>query len=183
MTAKTFLLIVLSCLLVVGCKKSEEKNEPTPPEPTFTKITEDQLKSYFPYTVGKRLAFESEESTADLYYTIKEVKFTNNSNKMELFVSMKEEGVHTTGLSYQVIEMKTIVTDSKILKTEFTNYRIYSSSKVWETTGSYTYDASKNDSLPEKIVLSNGAIIQKDKGLVYYEDHDSYKWYFWAFLQ
>ena len=102
---------------------------------------------------------------------------------MELFVSMKEEGVHTTGLSYQVIEMKTIVTDSKILKTEFTNYRIYSSSKVWETTGSYTYDASKNDSLPEKIVLSNGAIIQKDKGLVYYEDHDSYKWYFWTFLQ
>lgn len=183
MKAKSFLFIVLSCLLVVGCKKSEEKNEPTPSEPTFTKITEDQLKSYFPYAVGKRLGFDSEESTADLYYTIKEVKFTNNSNKMELFVSMKGEGSGSTGIAYQIIDMKTTVTNGKILNTEFTNYKIYNSSKLWETTASYTYDASKNDSLPEKITLSNGAIIKKDKGLVYYEDNDSYKWYFWAFLQ
>ena len=183
MKTKTLFLILLSSLLVVGCKnKSEENNEPTPPEPSFTKITEEQLMSYFPYTTGRRLAFET-ESYATLYYTVTEAKLTNNSNIMELNVSMKEEGVETTGLTYQVIDMKTTVTDSKILKTEFTNYRVYSSSKMWETTGSYTYDASKNDSLPEKIVLTNGAIVQKDKGLIYYEDYDSYKWYFWAFLQ
>lgn len=183
MKARTFLFIVLSCLLVVGCtKKSEDEPTPTPSEPTFTKITEEQLMSYFPYTTGRRLAFET-ESYATIYYTVKEAKLTNNSNKMELYVSMKGEGDGSTGVAYQVIDMKTTVTDSKILKTEFANYLIYSSDKKWETTGSYTYDASKNDSLPEKIVLSNGAIIQKDKGLIYYEDYDSYKWYFWAFLK
>ena len=183
MKAKTLFLILLSSLLVVGCKnKSEENNEPTPPEPTFTKITEDQVKSYFPYTTGRRLAFET-ESYATIYYTVKEAKLTNNSNKMELYVSMKGEESGSTGVAYDIIDMKTTVTDSKILKIEFTNYSVYSSSKIWETTGSYTYDASKNDSLPEKIVLSNGAIIQKDKGLIYYEGYDSTKWYFWQFLK
>ena len=183
MKAKTLFLILLSSMFVVGCKKSEEKAEPTPPqEPTFTKITEDQVKSYFPYTTGRRLAFETESYT-DLYYTVTEAKLTNNSNKMELYVSMKGEESGSTGVAYEIIDMKTTVTDSKILKTEFSNYSVYYSSKIWETTGSYTYDASKNDSLPEKIVLSNGAIIQKDKGLIYYEGYDSTKWYFWAFLQ
>jgi len=44
--------------------------------------------------------------------------------------------------------------------------------------GTYTYDASQNDSLPERISLSDVATIKKDIGLTYYVDDDGYEFYF-----
>ncbi len=174
MKAKSFLFIIMSCLLVVGCTKKSE-DEPTPPEPSFTKITEDQVKSYFPYAVDDQIVFRG-EGWSDHTYTVKESSFTNKAGKMNLAVSMTGRDTFISSKDTYTIELKVEVTDNKILKIDFLQYlNIQPSSK---TTGTYTYDASKNDSLPEKIVLTNGAIVQKDKGLVYYEDYDSYKLYF-----
>jgi hypothetical protein len=175
MKAKTLLLIALSSLLIVGCKKSEENNEPTSPEPSFTKITEEQLKSYFPYAVDDKIIF-SNEGFSNLTYTVKDCLFNNKAGKMKLAVSMNGRADFSDH-DATTIELNAEVTDNKILKIDFLEYLINQPSA--KTTGTFTYDASKNDSLPEQIVLSNGAIIKQDKGLVYYEDCYSYKWSFW----
>ena len=175
MKTKTFLLIALSCLLVVGCKKSEEKNDPTPPEPTFTKITEDQLKSYFPYAVDDKIIFRSNLTRNDHTYTVQECSFTNKAGKMNLAVSMKGREPFADH-DQLTIELKAEVTDNKILKIDFLQYLIVQPAS--RTTGSYTYDASKNDSLPATITLSDGTVIKQDKGLSSYIDYDSEEWAF-----
>lgn len=170
MKTKTFLFIVLSSLLAVACSKDSE----TPP--SFNKITEEQLKSYFPYAKGDQMEFEPENAPWNfITYTVKEFAFANKEGKMTVTVSMagREPASKTDDFS---IELNAEVTDNKILKIDFAERIITIPSSL--VTGTYTYDAGKEDGLPEEITLSNGAIVKKDKGLVYYEDYDSNKIYF-----
>lgn len=177
MKARSFLFIIMSCLLVVGCtKKSEDEPTPTPSEPSYTKITEDMLKSYFPYAVDDQIVFRNEIlSVEDNIYTVKECTFTNKAGKMNLAISMNGKQILNEKDQF-IMEWNAEVTDNKILKIDFVQYLIVQPSN--KTIGTYTYDASKDGELPAKITLSNGAIIQQDKGLTYYEDYDSGKWYF-----
>ena len=182
MKAKSFLLIALSCLLVVGCKKSEEKTEPTPPEPSFTKITEDQLKSYFPYIVGDEFIFRCDVIVEDRILRVDNYSFTNKAGKMIVDVNFigRERYAHIDGSNpeYFHIDLKAEVTNNKILKMDSEyEYIIYMPYDT-KVPGTYTYDASQNDSLPERISLSDVATIKKDIGLTYYVDDDGYEFYF-----
>ena len=178
MKAKTLLLIALSSLLVVGCKKSEENNEPTSPEPSFTKITEDQLKSYFPYTVGDEYIFRCEVGVEDRIFRVADYSFTNKAGKMTVDVSLIGRERYSSDDEFLSIDLKAEVTDNKILKmsSEY-DYIIYMPVGT-KVLGTYTYDASKNDSLPAKISLSDVATIKKDIGLSYYVDDVGYQFYF-----
>ena len=49
MKATKLLLIVLSCMLVIGCKKNKSDDEPTPPTPQTDTISAQVLQSYYPY--------------------------------------------------------------------------------------------------------------------------------------
>ena len=174
MKAKTLFLILLSSMLIVGCKnKSEENNEPTPPEPSFTKITEDQVKSYFPYAVDDKIIFYNDR-ILDANYTVKDFTLTNKSDKLNILVTMT--GTDFMGTETYAMELKAELISNKILKMDFSERII--TIPTSNVTGTYTYDASKGEELPTEIILSNGAIIKKDKGLVYYEDYDSNPWNF-----
>ena len=174
MKAKNVFYLLLSCLLIVGCKnKSEENNEPTPPEPSFTKITEDQVKSYFPYAVDDKIIFYNDR-ILDAIYTVKDFTLTNKSDKLNILVTMT--GNDFMGTETYAMELKAELISNKILKMDFSERII--TIPTSNVTGTYTYDASKGEELPTEIILSNGAIIKKDKGLVYYEDYDSNPWNF-----
>jgi hypothetical protein len=92
----------------------------------------------------------------------------------------RERYAHIDGSNpeYFHIDLKAEVTNNKILKIdseyEYIIYMPYDS----KVPGTYTYDASQNDSLPEKISLSDVATIKKDIGLTYYVDDDGYEFYF-----
>lgn len=166
MKAKSFLLIALSCLLVVGCKKSDDSNA----EEQFTKITEEQVKSYFPYAVDDRQLFIS--NIGYLYYTVAENSFTNTAGKMNIKVLLNGKDVY--GSDYCTVELKAEVTDNKILKVDFTHS--FTRTAAHNIIGSYTFDASKGEDLSDEITLSCGAIIKKNVGLLYYKDYSSYEW-------
>ena len=176
MKATKLLLIALSCMLIVGCKKSQNEPEESQPQGTTTVITEDQLKSYFPYAVGDKIVFRNDDQFYDYTYTVKVYSFTNQAGKMNLIVSMKGSDSSSIDPEVLSIELKAEVTDNKILKIDFENSIKNMPKSI--VTGTYTYDASKEDELLEKITLSNGAIIKEKKGLVYYEDYESGEWYF-----
>lgn len=163
MKARTFLFIVLSCLLIVGCKKSQ--NEPE--ESTPTVITEEQLMSYFPYKNADRLVFRS--STYDVTYTVLECRATKSDDEMIVNVSMTGSTYMTDGY-YMIV--KIVVTDQQ-LKMDF-------SQNIADigTEGTYLLDLSKGEKLPETIILSNNAVIKQNEGIVSYIDGYSDKWNF-----
>ena len=167
MKATKLLLIALSCLLIVGCKKSQnEPKEPLPQE-TPTVITEEQLMSYFPYKNADRLVFRG--STYDVTYTVLECRATKSDDKMIVNVSMTGSTYLTDGY-YMIV--KIVVTDQQ-LKMDF-------SQNIADigTEGTYLLDLSKGEKLPETITLSNNAVIKKNEGIVSYIDGYSDKWYF-----
>lgn len=170
MKARTFLFIVLSCLLVVGCKKSQNEPEEPLPQETPTVITEEQLMSYFPYKNGDRILFERYD-LEKVIYTVEDVKTSKDAGKIHLDISMSgTEYLDPTTPYY--ITLTAEVTD-KQFKIDFSQ-QLY----VFPATkGNYVYEG-KGEELPETITFSNNAVIKKDKGLIYYKDADSGEWNF-----
>ena len=172
MKATKLLLIVLSCMLVIGCKKNKSDDEPTPPAPQTDTISTELLKSYFPYKNMDKIVFESRGS-ADVIYTVITAKTIYENKKLQLTTTMN--GVDDIRSGTYFVSLKAEVTNGTLLKINFQQI----TGGAFEINGSYTYDATKGKEIPETITLSNGAIIKKNVGLYYYKDTDFLEWTFY----
>lgn len=173
MKATKLLLILLSCMLVVGCKKNNTEDEPTPPTPQTDTISAEQLKSYFPYKNMDKIVFRSTYAAGgDVTYTVISSKLSYEKNNMQLITTMSGTDYDKTNY---FISLKGVVTDGTLLQIDFQQI----TANAFEIKGNYTYDATKEKELPETITLSNGAIIKKNTGLYYYKDTDLLEWTFY----
>lgn len=172
MKASKLLLIVLSCMLVIGCKKNKTEDEPTPPTPQYPVITMDSLKAYFPYQTVDRLIFEESGGFLGLTYTVKEATFTSKDNKMIASIFM--DGIMETSSSdlHSDVQMTAEVTDKHLLKATV----VVTYNGNYSVEGTYEYDTAKSGKLPDKLNFSNGAIVEKDKGLTHYVDAFGKEW-------
>ena len=171
MKATKLLLIVLSCMLVIGCKKNKSDDEPTPPAQQTDTISAQVVQSYFPYKNMDKIVFES-RGTADVTYTVVDAKTTYGNKKLQFTTTMN--GSDGRGGTY-FVSLKAEVTNGTLLNINFQQI----TGGAFEINGSYTYDATKEKEIPETITLSNGAIIKKNVGLYYYKDTDFLEWTFY----
>lgn len=174
MKATKLLLIMLSCMLVIGCKKDKTEEEPTPPTPQYPTISMDSLKNYFPYKTGDQIYFRG--WGGNVIYTINKATFESEGNKIYINITM--DGDYNYGDAEYLVEMKVEVTDRKTLRATFYECIVYSGEHRFPTEGDYFYDTSKSGDLPEMFTFTNGAIIKKGTGLSYYLDADSRPWTF-----
>ncbi len=174
MKASKLLLIVLSCMLVIGCKKNKTEDEPTPPTPQYPVITMDSLKAYFPYQSGDEIYFLSGGAFSTVY-TVNEATFASKDNKMIVSIFMK--GIMQTSTSdvHSDVHMTAEVTDQHLLKATF----VITYNGSYSIEGTYEYDTAKSGELPNKFNFTNGAIIEKDQGLIHYVDYFNNVWEFW----
>ena len=170
MKATKLLLIILSCMLVIGCKRNNS-DEPTPPSQQTDTISIELLKSYFPYKNMDKIVFES-HGTADVTYTVIDAKTTYENKKLLLTTTMNGSDGRS-GIYF--VSLKAEMTNGTLLKISFQQI----TGSAFEINGSYTYDATKEKEIPETITLSNGAIIKKNIGLYYYKDTDLLEWTFY----
>jgi hypothetical protein len=166
MKTTKLLLLVLSCMLVIGCKRNNA-DEPTPPTPQYPNITMDSLKSYFPYKTGDRVVFRLREISVN--YTVNEATFVSKDNKIIANISM-DGSVPTFGTPFHV-KLAAEVTDNHILKTTFSL-----ASSGQPKVGSFEYDTAKKGVLPDKFNYSCGAIVEKNIGLTHYLDVQGSEW-------
>ena len=147
-----------------------------PEEPT-QKITEEQFKSYFPYSNGDRMVFFN-DLIGDVTYTVLESSSINSANKMNIKVTMV--GTNYLGEQLYFILLNGEVADNKIIKIEFSQglEDSMNTNGTIPANGSYVFDVSAGETLPSVITLSDGSIIEQDKGITYFVDFDSEKWYF-----
>ena len=171
MKAAKLLLIVLSCMLVIGCKKNKSDDELTPPAPQTDTISTELLKSYFPYKNMDKIVFEC-HGNPDVTYTVVDAKTTYANKKLQLTTTMNGSDVKS---GTYFVSLKAEVTNGTLLKINFQQI----TGGAFEINGSYTYDATKEKEIPETITLSNGAIIKKNVGLYYYKDTDFLEWTFY----
>lgn len=170
MKTTKLLLIVLSCMLIIGCKKNSD--EPTPPSQQTDTISTEQLQSYFPYKNTDKIVFRSNRAAGgDVTYTVISSKLSYEKNSMQLIATMSGTDYDKTPY---FISLKGVVTDGTLLQIDFQQI----TANAFEIKGNYTYDATKEKEIPETITLSNGAIIKKNIGLYYYKDRDLLEWWF-----
>lgn len=172
MKATKLLLLVLSCMLVIGCKKNKSEDEPTQPTQQTDTISTQMLQSYFPYKNLDKIVFES-RGTSDVTYTVIDAKTTYGNKKLQLTTTMNGSDGRNNGTYF--VSLKAEVTNGTLLKINFQQI----TGGAFEINGSYTYDATKEQELPETITLSNGAIIKKNIGLYYYKDTGFLEWTFY----
>lgn len=171
MKATKLLLIALSCMLIIGCKRNNTEDEPTPPASQTDTISAAELQSYFPYKNMDKIVFES-HGTADVTYTVIDAKTTYENKKLLLTTTMNGSDGRS-GIYF--VSLKAEVTNGTLLKINFQQI----TGGAFEINGSYTYDATKEKEIPETITLSNSAIIKKNIGLYYYKDTDLLEWTFY----
>ena len=169
MKATKLLLLVLSCMLVIGCKKNNSDDEPTPPTPQYPIITMDSLKSYFPYEAIDRQIFNESNGYVGFTYIVKEATFASKDNKIIANVLM-EGSIDEWNVNFKV-QLTAEVTDQHLLKSTF-SVAVNGQPKA----GSFEYDTAKNGVLPDKLNYSCGAIVEKDKGLTHYIDAYEQEW-------
>lgn len=170
MKATKLLLILLSCMLVVGCKKNNTEDEPTSPttqKQQYPVITMDTLKQYFPYQMGDRPIFQESDGYFGITYTVNEVTFASKDNK--IIASIFMEGIMSAYNQQYKVHIAAEVTDQHLLKTTFSLTR---SGQSQQTEGSFEYDTAKDGALPDQFNYSNGAIVEKDKGLTHYIEEE-----------
>ena len=169
MKATKLLLIVLSCMLVIGCKKNKTEDEPTPPTPQYPLITMDTLKHYFPYETIDRQIFREDDGFWGFAYTIKEATFASKDNKITANIRM-EGSIDVAQVTFTV-QLTAEVTDQHLLKSTFSV-----AANGQPKAGSFEYDTAKKGALPEQFNYSCGAIVEKDKGLAHYIDGYGQGW-------
>ena len=173
MKASKLLLIVLSCMLVIGCKKNKTEDEPTTPTPQqYPVITMDSLKAYFPYQMIDRLIFEESNGFSGLTYFVKETTFASKDNKMIVSIFMDGNMQTSTSDLHSDIHMTVEVTDQHLLKATF----VITYNGSYSIEGTYEHDTAKSGKLPDKLNFSKGAIVEKDKGLTHYADAFGTEW-------
>ncbi len=171
MKATKLLLIVLSCMLVIGCKRNNA-DEPTPPTPQYPVITMYSLKAYFPYETIDRQIFRESDGFMGLTYTVNEATFTSKDNKMIASIFMDGNMQTSTSDLHSDIHMTVEVTDKHLLKATV----VITYNGNYSVEGTYEYDTAKSGKLPDKLNFSNGAIVEKDKGLTHYVDAFGTEW-------
>ena len=171
MKATKLLLIVLSCMLVIGCKKNNTEDEPTPPTPQYPLITMDTLKHYFPYETIDRQIFLESDGGMRFTYTVKEATFASKDNKITANILM--EGYIDLFKVTFTVQLKAEVTDQHLLKTTLST-DISGVGRPKEA--SFEYDTAKEGALPDQLNYSNEAIVEKGKGLTHYIDGYGIGW-------
>lgn len=164
MKATKLLLLVLSCMLVIGCKKNNS-DEPTPPTPQYPLITMDTLKHYFPYETIDRQIFNESDGFMGFTYIVKESTFASKDNKITANILM--EGYIDIFKVTFTVQLKAEVTDQHLLKTTLST-DISGVGRPKEA--SFEYDTAKEGALPDQLNYSNEAIVEKGKGLTHYID-------------
>lgn len=175
MKATKLLLILLSCMLIIGCKKNKTEEEITPPasqEQQYPTITMDTLKHYFPYQVGDRLIFDESGGFLAVTYTISETTFASKDNKMIANIIM--EGIMPDYNVQFKVHIAAEVTDQHMLKSTFSVAIGQSQAKK----ESFEYDTAEKGALPVKFNYSDGAVVEKDKGLTHFVDELGNGWDF-----
>lgn len=171
MKATKLLLLVLSCMLVIGCKKNKSEDEPAQPAQQTDTISAQVVQSYFPYKNMDKIVFEC-YGNPDVTYTVVDAKTTYANKKLQLTTTMNGSDVKS---GTYFVSLKAEVTNGTLLNINFQQI----TGGAFEINGSYTYDATKGKEIPETITLSNGAIIKKNVGLYYYKDTDFLEWTFY----
>ena len=172
MKATKLLLIVLSCMLVIGCKKNNTEDEPTPPTPQYPLITMDTLKHYFPYeTIDRQIFREDDDGFFGFAYTIKEATFASKDNKITANILMS--GYIDLFKVTFTVQLKAEVTDQHLLKTTLS---AEGSGVGRPKEASFEYDTAKEGALPDQLNYSNEAIVEKGKGLTHYIDGYGQGW-------
>lgn len=171
MKATKLLLIVLSCMLVIGCKKNKSDDEPTPPTPQYPLITMDTLKHYFPYETIDRQIFNESDGFMGFTYIVKEATFASKDNKITANILM--EGYIDIFKVTFTVQLKAEVTDQHLLKTTLST-DISGVGRPKEA--SFEYDTAKEGALPDQLNYSNEAIVEKGKGLTHYIDGYGQGW-------
>ncbi|GEM_PF-4079737 len=169
MKATKLLLIVLSCMLVIGCKKNKSDDEPTPPAPQYPLITMDTLKHYFPYETIDRQIFLESDGGMRFTYTVKEATFASKDNKITANIRM-EGSIDVAQATFKV-QLTAEVTDQHLLKSTF-SVAVNGQPKE----ASFEYDTAKEGALPDQLNYSNEAIVEKGKGLTHYIDGYGQGW-------
>lgn len=169
---KRFLFLLLTCAALFACKPAEE--------PQTNTISEELLKSYFPYQETDRIAFFN-DLIGDMNYTVVKTSFLNEEGQMILTVVM--EGANIRGDKLCHLSLQAIVTENHILNIGY-NQALISDDMInannisSSASGTFVYDVQKDGNLPQTIKLSNESIIKQQEGLTYFLDYDSEKWYF-----
>lgn len=162
MKATKLLLLVLSCMLVIGCKKNNS-DEPTPPSQQTDTISAQLLKSYFPYTNMEKIEFVS--VTRLVTYSVINSKLSYKDKQMSLYTTMSGKELGDTTPHYH-LSLSADVTNGTVLRIDFSYLE-----GIEELKASYTHDITKDGKLPETIEFSGDNIkvtIKKDKGLIEY---------------
>ena len=181
---KKLLLLLAGCVVMFGCKSADEPQTSTGEPQNEKMITEQVLKSYFPYKNGDRIVYFN-DLIGDMNYTVVESAFRNESDKMILSVNMF--GYDVMGNQLCILSLVGEVTEKHLLKIEYTQGLNNSPSEnsvqqlnnvPSSTSGSFVFKKKKKGNLPATITLSDGSIIKQNEGLTYFIDFDTEKWYF-----
>ena len=173
MKTKLFIFL-LGCFALISCNK-QSKNEPASPSESggsAATISESTLKSYFPYEKGDRIKYLG--YFVNMTYTVSDAVYTTYENNKKIKISMK--GSDLTGDYETDMQLVGTVTDNTKLQIDF--HINVSAAPAYEAKGTYSFDASKGDKLPESITLSNGSIIKQNEGLTYFKDYEGEEWNF-----
>ena len=167
MKATKLLLIVLSCMLVIGCKKNKSDDEPTPPTPQTDTISAQVLQSYYPYKNMEQIKFASTFDYEIVSYSVINSKLSYKDKQMSLSTTMSGKGLGDSTPLYH-LSLSADVTNGTVLKIDFRYLE-----GISEMKASYTHDITKDGKLPETIEFSSEKIkvtLKKDKGLTEYLD-------------
>ena len=178
MKATKLLLIVLSCMLVIGCKKNKTEDELTPPASQTDTISAADLQSYFPYKNMEQIEFFS--SSKLVTYTVINSKLSYEDKKMLLSTTMSGTALGESAPNFY-LSLSAEVTNGTVFAIDFRYLE-----GIEEMKANYTHDIAKKGELPEVIEFSGEDIkvtIKKDKGLSeYYHISMNERWQFRRFL-
>ena len=168
MKTTKLLCLIMSCTLMMACNKKSDE----PQSPTNDTISAAVLQSYFPYKYLDNISYRS-DGWSVIKYTVTSSQLGYEENKMFLNTTMTGSVSGSASSNNIIIQLNAEVINGTLLKIDFQN----TVANIYKSSGTYTYDASQIEEIPTTITLSNGSIIEKNKGLTLYVDSDLEKWY------
>ena len=175
MKASKLLLIVLSCMLVIGCKNNQTEDEPTPPAQQTDTISAAELQSYFPYKNMDKVDFAAGANYVQ--YIVTKSLLSYEDKKMLLSTTMSGTSSIDSSHKYY-LSLNAEVTNGTVLKVDF----LYVEAYAGELKATYTHDITKDGDLPEEITFTSKDVkvtIKKDTGLTkFFEMDRHWEWIF-----